>query len=588
MKFLAKLFPIDALKETVMRFPVSAVCSVGLFVALILAAHEVVDLKVYGEPYARSLAFLVCGFFWFGFLRLLHEAMAWSKAREISIGAVGALIIGAMVYFKSGYAVAFFAALIVPALLLGIAIAPYLRSRDSLSFWFYNRQIWFGAALSILAGGIWGGGISAAIAAIDYLFGVDVDEKIYADIWAFAMVVFAPLYALSWVPHRFEYSEDDCHAPPQLAFLINWVLAPLVVVYMLILYAYFIKIAIVGEIPRGQLSYMIMAFGGVGVLTYLAGWPLRDDGGPFLKPIYKYFFPALIIPVVMQAVSIYMRIDQYGVTEQRYLVVLSTIWMAVLAIAFTFKKPALKFIVGVLAVMLLFAALGPFSAPQIAERSQMARLERVLLANDILVDGKIVKSEADISFEDRRDISSILSFLLRRDNGEVLRPLFGDLDADDRVPYVHEAVRLMGFEYVSHHQVKQTANADFINLVGHRGDDVFDVDGFKVLLNGGHVFLNVKDDKEWRKIWKDNPEIKAEYDGEILTLYREGQRLLFNIDAFAKREIEQDAGSEAREMVMEQSSGAFRGRLVISHIHVRNKDGERRVQNFSFKALVDY
>ena len=79
--------------------------------------------------------------------------------------------------------------------------------------------------------------------------------------------------------------------------------------------------------------------------------------------------------MIVQAVSIYLRVEQYGFTEQRYLIVLSTLWLGVLAVAYSVRKPPLKMISGLLAVLFLVSALGPLSAANVAERSQMKRLE---------------------------------------------------------------------------------------------------------------------------------------------------------------------------------------------------------------------
>jgi len=599
MSLFKKLFPVDDLRRTVRRFPGSAVCSFTLFILVLLSIHEIIDLDE--NVFSRILVILVYGFFWFGLARLLVEGKSWSLNRERLLGYGGFAVLAAFVFIGSGFSLVWLLVLMIPALLLGISVGPYVESDDNLSFWFYNRQIWQGAGVAIAAGLLWGAGISAALGSIRYLFEVKIGPEIYRDIWVFAMTVFAPLYALSWVPEKYKYSEEDCHAPPQLSFMINWVFAPLVVVYMLILYAYFIKIALVGELPRGQLSYMITAFGGVGVLTYLAGWPLRETGGPLLKPIYKVFFPALFIPVGMQAISIYLRLDQYGVTEQRYLVALSTVWFALLAVGYTFKKPSLKFITGSLALMLLVAALGPLSAPNVSERSQMGRLEALLVANDILVDEKIVKTEKTISFEDRKSISSILDFLRERKKLDRLKLWLPGSPEGSFVPYPREMTKKMGFEFVGSYQRKQGRASENVRLNAPNKMKVTNVSGYKLFLNSQYVSLHwSRQDREpptrrWALKSDDHEKVVAYYENDKLYVGLYGRDLVaFDVVRFAFEEFERDPSDVRRHMVLEKAQGDLRVRLIFNHINLRRdivqgeEDAPYKLNDFSFKALIDY
>ncbi len=609
MSVLKKILPIDELLKTMRRFPISALCSIALFIFAALNIHGALDWG--DEVTGRIVTALVYGFFWFGFAQLVTEGRALGAlyAAILRYGVFAILL--AFVVFSSGFTFIWMLSLLAPALLLGISVGPYLNSRDNLSFWFYNRQVWQGAAISILAGLLWGGGISAALGAIDYLFGVDVDGDFYSDVWMFAMVVFAPLYALSWVPEEFKYTEADCHAPAQLSFLLNWVLAPLVVIYMLILYAYFIKIAFAWELPRGQLSYMVTAFGGVGVLTYLAGWPLRENGGSLLRLVYKLFFPALFIPVAMQAMSIYLRLEQYGVTEQRYLIALSTVWFAGLAVAYTFRKPALKYITGSLGIMMVFAALGPLSAPNISERSQFGRLKASLVQHKILVEGQIQEAPEALPFEVRKSISSQLDFLrdrkkLERVNAWLPEEVSEEEDVKGEVDSsfegqtsIYDITKLMGFEFVSHYQDEQNARSKRVNLRGENNNaDAQRVEGFKYLLNNRYVNAGLKDKngepKAWEKSWDAEPKITARFEAGVLSIIVGGRAPVeFDVQKFAIDEAAKDPSRQAREMMIDKSSRGVRVKVTFNNIALLNEvdepePAEYKLQNFSFRALVDY
>lgn len=585
MNVVKKLIPVDALKETIKRFPLSALCSVVLCALIILQIHEVIDLE--DDMSARIGVLASCGFFLFGFVRLVAEGKVWRGAKEYMLALAGFVALGVIVFLNSGFMLAWVAALVTAALMLGISVAPFIGRGDDISFWFYNRKIWFGAAIAFLAALVWWGGLSAALGAIDYLFGVDVDEKTYFDIWAFSATVFGPLYALSWVPEKFEFTDADCHAPPQLAFLLNWVLAPLVSVYMLILYAYFIKIALMQELPRGQLSYMVTAFAGAGVVTYLGGWALREQGGVLLKGIQRFLFPALIIPVAMQAASIYLRLDQYGVTEQRYLVALSTLWFGGLALVYTFKKPPLKYITGSLGVLLFVAAIGPFSAPSLAVNSQMDRLQGLLTRYEILVDGAIQKTESAISFEDRQNISSILSFLRTRDEKDRLRPWLVDLKAEDSVPSAHKLTEQMGFKYTSRYSSAVDGNR-FNFYGGHNDEQVTDVRPYSFILKRGHISTlgeNAKPERVWDL--DGLGQVKAVLDDSVLTFaFPDGRAVSFDLLSRVKDELKDGQQNNQNQIVMEQQGAGINIKLLFYSVNGRFKNDLPVVDSVNFETYI--
>ena len=589
MSVLKKLIPIDDLKKTVQRFPYSALCSFFLFTLIILEIHDVIDMSQNKELFGRLVVLSSYGFFWFGLARLIVEGYGWDANRERVLGYSVFAVLVALVIWGSGFMLAWFLGLMIPALMLGISVGPYLASKDNLSLWFYNRQTWQGVSVSILAGLIWGAGISAALGSIHYLFDVKINTEVYGDIWAFSMIVFAPLYALSWVPEKYSYTEEDCHAPPQLAFVLNWVLAPLVIVYMLILYAYFIKVLMISEMPRGQLSYMVSVFGGVGVLTYLSGWPLREDGGPFLKVFYRLFFPALIVPVIMQAISIYMRIEQYGVTEQRYLVALSTVWFAVLAVLYTVKKPPIKSIPGILAVMLVVAALGPFNAPNVSERSQMARLEFLLVKNKILVDGRITKSEQEISLEDRQSISSILTFLSSREKLEKLRPWLAEAQSKNtRSP--GEIAKMMGFDFAGRAPKIQQKEGYFKFSIRGKPELTY-IRGYDYVLSTQTAWLNENNGHAWKRDIEVNGvagynTIKMNIkDGIFVVGVDEKPSLKFDLNSLAQTQY-RNKSSEDAEMILEAHDTNIKARIIIQTMEGMMIDKNPVISNLRFTVIV--
>ena len=176
------------------------------------------------------------------------------------------------------------------------------------------------------------------------------------------------------------------------AALVKFVAVPLLLVYTAILYAYAAKIALAWELPKGTLGAMVVGYLFVGAATLLLGYPSRETGGALVRLFWRYWVWLAALPVVLLFVAVSRRIADYGLTEQRYLMVLIGVWTLILA-AFRIAQGArfdLRLLPGVLALLVLAAAFGPGGAIGLSVLSQKAELASILTAKGMLVDGKIV------------------------------------------------------------------------------------------------------------------------------------------------------------------------------------------------------
>ncbi len=445
-KLIEKLIPIDDLMATVKRFPLSVFSSVCIFILVFLSIHDVLDFK--DENIFRLMSVFGCLYFWFGISKLIGESQKLSLVKLVLVSIIPAIGITALLLTADIWGLHLL--FLWPALLLILMFSPYLKRGDDLSVWFFNRQLWFGAAVSYIALMLFAGGISAAFVAIDELFGVNIEGEFYADIWSFAGFVLGPVYALSWVPKQFVFTEDDCRDPPGLKFIANWISVPMVFVYLAILYAYFGKMVLEQTVPNGILAYLISGFVGAGVVTYLVSWPLREVGSAQLRLFHKIFFPALIIPVGFHFFAIWGRIGAYGVTEQRYFILLSAVWFMMIALGNLFQKMPIKAIPATLAILLLFASFGPWGAVSVSGVSQYSRLEGLLVKHDLVKDGTVQKAEVEIPFEDRVSISSIVDYLCDTQRHEMVYRIFQtpEKEYERNRCYAHSLVKdQLGFDY---------------------------------------------------------------------------------------------------------------------------------------------
>lgn len=283
------------------------------------------------------------------------------------------------------------------------------------AFWQYNRTLVFSVVLT----GIWvfalQAGVSIALASIDFLFEIRIDEERYAELWVFLVGTFAPLFFLNRLPEHPEKQNTDTEFPKEVRLFSQFVLVPLVTVYFLILYAYSIRILLTTEWPEGQLAYMILGFSFLGVLTYLALYPLRDSV-EWIRKAGNVLFAAMIPQVGMLFWALWFRVSQYGITENRYFVFVFGCWLLGVAVYYLVSKlKDIRIIPATLFLLAFLTSFGPWGAFAVSERSQVDRLESLLIESEILVDGKVEKLSAaqddELDFEDKKEISAGVRYL---------------------------------------------------------------------------------------------------------------------------------------------------------------------------------
>ena len=588
---IQRLLPMDELFATVRRFPLAVLCAVTLFVIAFLMNH---GLKGFDDDLlGRVVAILACLYFWFGISKLIAEGQKLSFSSQSLLNLVGGvgiiLLIGASTLW--GIHLLF----VLPALLLGIMFAPYLKGGDDLSFWFFNRQMWFGVIISYAALILFAGGLSAALLAIKLLFGVGVGAKLYADIWLFASLVLGPVYALSWVPKKFQFTPEDCNDPPGLQFIVNWISAPMIFVYMTILYAYFLKIGLAMHLPNGHLAYLITGFIGAGVVTYLVAWPMRESGSPQLRAFYKIFFFALIIPVGFHFLAVWERISAYGFTEQRYFLLLSAVWFAVIAFSNVLKRMPIKLIPMTLCVLMMLASFGPWGAVSVSGQSQYGRLITLMERNSLLDGGKAIVAKGTISEEDRISISSILQYLCRSERDEMLRPMF----EFKKNCSGYELTKQLGFDYVHHHYNNRLVNNDDqdrgVNFNRYRKNehnrfiDIKDYDVYVQRINlKAHWQTDKKQYREWnnRKKLKNgdvidfafktpNLKISVSNDGEVLA------QAEFNLNDYADANVSMiEKNDTLSPLIVEHDAVLMQ--LDVKRLNGKAKDDQHHVTFMEF------
>jgi hypothetical protein len=275
---------------------------------------------------------------------------------------------------------------------LFVAILPFSKSKDQLGFWNYNKVLFLRLVLGALYSAVIFLGILFALLAIMALFDAEIDPKTFAQLFFFTVGVFNTWFFLAGVPSEFkqEFSSEDY--PRGIRVFTQFVLIPLLLCYLLILYVYGGKIILTWDWPQGIVSYMIIAISVLGIFTNLLLFPYQEfkESG-WIKLFYKAFYILLFPLIILLFLAIGIRIEDYGLTVNRYIIALLGIWLCFIAIYFTFGKKDIKVIPISLAIFMIFSSFGPWGMFSLSKQIQVNRLTRVLEENGLLVNGKISK-----------------------------------------------------------------------------------------------------------------------------------------------------------------------------------------------------
>ncbi|MFQ3575952.1 MAG: DUF4153 domain-containing protein [Cytophagales bacterium] len=220
-------------------------------------------------------------------------------------------------------------------------------------------------------------------------------------------------FFLSGVPEYYNELDNDQDYPQGLKLFTQFVLVPLVVIYLVILYAYELKILVSMDMPKGIVAYLVIAYSIFGILALLLVYPIQDiTENRWIKIFSKWFYIALYPLIGLLFWAIMVRISNYGITENRYIILALNIWLALITTYFIFNRHKnIKVIPVSLFCFTLIAAYGPLSAFEVSKFSQKTRLTSLLEKNNLLKDGKIVATNSEIDVKSYSEIEDIVDYL---------------------------------------------------------------------------------------------------------------------------------------------------------------------------------
>ncbi len=437
---------IRGISTAVFRFPLTVIC---LLCAAVLICYMI---SLHNEP-SLTIQKLMFTFLLGSFLSVAAQFTyeRWGKMRAVLYLVALILIIGYYLILLPAQSISLEVTIrtlaAVAAMFCVFIWVPSCKGRADFNTVALTHLK--AAFTSALYAGVLSAGCAAIIGTVDILL-FNISEDAYGYMMTIVWVLFATIYYLSLLP-RFNsetkenraYTLQEGQYPRFLEILVSYIAISLVAVYSLVLAAYFVKILLTWKWPSGQLGPMVLAYSAAGLVIFILASLLENR----FAMLYRKIFPKVLIPIViLQLVSVGIRINAYGITESRYYVAIFGIFSIICGVLLSFRPVSKNGIIAILtAAFAILSVVPPVDAFTVSRVSQTHRLENILAAEGILTDGKITP-KADVSMNAKTEVTNILSYLENRGYTKSIAWL-----PDDFSMY-NQMQKTLGFEPVYGHE----------------------------------------------------------------------------------------------------------------------------------------
>lgn len=270
------------------------------------------------------------------------------------------------------------------AVILPLTKLPNANMED---FWQLNKVMFLRFLQSAFYSLFLSTGLVIAILSVEHLLGVSVNTKLYGDTYILIGILFNTWFFLSGLPQKWQSENNVISYPKALRVFVQYVLLPLISVYMIILYLYVGKILILQEWPLTWVAYLILSFSISGILAILLIWPLRNqEAFPWVRTFSQWYFIALLPLSVLLLFSIGKQIVMYGITPNRYLLAMLSLWLPLISMYsfITRLRNILIFPLSLFLLCVISAPLPYFNAFDVSLRNQKSKLDTRLNSLNLL------------------------------------------------------------------------------------------------------------------------------------------------------------------------------------------------------------
>ena len=291
---------------------------------------------------------------------------------------------------------------------------PFERNNQGFTYRNFTNLFHLGLATAVwlLVFGL----VAAILFTITTLFNVEFSYSFYSHFYPSLGIFTQPLFFLVFQQRQ---AKSEMTLNRIFEILVNFVLAPALMIFTVLLYAYVVQIIFEGVLPKGMLANITLPYllGGLGV------YALRSICAKARWETFFKFYPYLaIVPIVLLWLAIDRRISAYAWTEQRiYLVALATAITIAYVILIMPKIRQYRLISAVVMVA-IFSMTWVVKPKEIAYQSQTERFEQLLTKLNLSDSSGKIRDDVDFverlenmpksELKDWTELDSVSDYLL--------------------------------------------------------------------------------------------------------------------------------------------------------------------------------
>lgn len=569
------LLNFNSIKNTFKRFPFTIISAILATIFLILSTFD-----EYAEAYNKKmLSFglvFVFGIFLYAFIKLFNEGLRnyydLKNLKNNNLFKILSYVITLpilygvyeLVYHENKvlefYDNNFIYFTLIAALVVGTSfVGKFNYHKD---FVVYVAKILRSFIISNIYSFIVFVGISGIIFALNSLFKFNFGSSVYLRVAIFSFILFNVVTFFSDFP-KVRDSFTDYKYPKAFRILLVYIITPIVIIYTAILLAYFVKILVLWQIPNNLIVNLVIWFASFSIvyLFFLS----RVDSITFINK-FKIVFPFTLFPLLgMMFFAIYLRIKEYGMTENRYIVIAVGLWIFLSLIYYIFYRENSNISIPIfLSVIILITGIGPASATSLSIRSQNARFEKLLRDNKMIA-GEEIKPNINIESDAKSQIVDIVSYMVRTDRVDKLSYMPKDFKLSEDsftklfgFSNIIESKNYLGYSYTDNLPTDSELGFD-IDIEGYKHliyvyslDDVVSSGNYKFEKDKKEIKIYKKAKSDYKTIMtidlaklRDNLKLlyktKDRIELEDLAIEKDGYKVLFTNIYFGKEDNLDDA-----------------------------------------------
>ena len=515
------------------RFPVTIILVFMHFITGIYIA----EVRNFQSDEFIEINFLLFGsIFITAMFEMLYEKYFYKKNRWLVRGAYSVLTFVVSVIFyveylrtNDYYNIYYFT--LIPISMVLFLLIPILRKKESREKYLQSVFSNF-VTTGIFAAVLWVG-IEIILATVNYLFFYSGDSLFFRlttySFWFITEVFGASLF-LSLLKKP-DDNLENYEFPFIFNVLIKFVIIPLIIIYTGVLYIYMAKVLISMHLPKGLISHLVLWYTAFSVAVMILITPFTQKDKFFEN--FKKYFPYFSIPLIFASLfAVFQRTYQYGITENRYYVLISIFWLLFCMILYIRNMNVTGVFISLI-ICFIISVYTPLSAKNVSNFSQSQRLKRILVKYGALKDGKISKitqkltnrqgSQIHTTIQYISDNSTIAKLNFKNEKGEIYSTL-GDLEKGLDVKESWKDYSIYDSEdddrekddehKIVTYKIKNSENAEIIsditgydNFVSYRKVDNIDPvdqenesEKYKITIKNKIITINSKDGTELAKI----------------------------------------------------------------------------------------